>query len=374
MSRSTYADLAGGDTRVHHCLSDEAFLGGLVDFEKAVAKAACQVGLIDSSGLEQALHVIEDFDLKLEDLSRSAISGANPVIPLVKELKAKSPQGIHVGATSQDAIDSSLMLVMRKAIRQLLVLVDENLELLKTLALTHRNSPVIGHTLGQQATPTTFGLCAALWWQQLQEARRDLDALVFPVQFAGATGTLAAVYPHGMKMHEIIAEELGLVSRPMVWHTDRTPMLKIANSLCETAIAANKIATDLIAFSATEIAEVQEANPGGSSAMPHKANPAAAIAARGYALQAPGYLNMLTTCAVHLQQRAIGEWHAEWRSIRELAACAGSAQARINAALSGLQVYTETMSRNLKQAETGKQSVGHAAELVDTILRGDCYD
>ncbi|MCF4007489.1 3-carboxy-cis,cis-muconate cycloisomerase [Corynebacterium uropygiale] len=372
MSRSLYADLAGGDTRVHEHLSDEAFLRGILRFEAALAEAAGSLGVVSAESARHAVEVIAGFELDCAEVSTAAAAGANPAIPLAKELKAAAgaeSAGIHTGATSQDAIDSSLMLALSAASSRLCEdLLHPTLELLRALAEEHRETPMMGRTLGQQATPTTFGLCAALWWQQLHAAEAEIAALRFPVQYAGATGTLAAVYPHGIELHAELARRLGLASSPLVWHTDRSAILRIGAAYAQVAGAVAKIATDIIRLCATEVAELSEPSPGGSSAMPHKANPAASVAARGYALRAPGLLSTLALTLGGAHQRAEGEWHAEWQTLRELAACTASALARCHAALDGLVVHAEQMATNRRTSPAGEQSTGHAADIVTVIL------
>lgn len=370
LSRNTYSDHAAGRTRVHEHLSDEAFLRGILEFEAALADAAFAAGHISASSAAAARAAIDAYDIDVAAVAAASAAGGNPTIPMVAELKESAPDsaGIHVGATSQDAIDTALVLCLSRAGRELDRLLGEVDTLLADLATTHRDTPVMGRTLGQQALPTTFGLIAAGWLEAVHESARQLGRALeaLPVQYAGATGTLVASHPHGIDIHDRLAASLGLASRPLVWHTNRLPLVTVGLAAAQVAGAVRKIAGDIIASSATEIAELSEATPGGSSSMPHKANPAAAVACDGYARRTPGLAATLLDSLDCRWQRGTGSWHAEWQTIRELFAATASAVNRIHASLDGLRVHTETMA----QRTTGDHT-GHAAEITDLILEGE---
>lgn len=372
LSRSDYSDLAGGDTRAHRELSDEAFLRQLLTFERCLATAAGTVGLITPEQVSVAHTTIGDFKLDVTAIAQASASGANPAIPIARALKeqATDPAGIHPGATSQDAIDTALVLCLKAAGEPLQELLGEVGDLLVQLCREHRDTPMIGRTLGQQATPTTFGAVAAGWLEGVAGPAAQLRQVLaeLPVQYGGATGTLAATHPHGLAVHDELARLLGLAATPLVWHTNRYPLVRVATALAALAGGVRKIAGDIIWLSATEIAELREANPGGSSAMPHKANPAAAVACEGYARRTPALAATMLDAMDSRHQRGVGSWHAEWPTIRELAAATASAVARLHASLDGITLDTAAMARNLGGAATAAQSVGHAGDLVDTVL------
>lgn len=370
LSRSEYVDLAGGNTDVHAHLSDDAFLGQILRFERELAAAAGQAGVLDDAEVATAHATIDGVQLDTAEISAASASGANPAIPIVKALKAIDPTGIHPGATSQDAIDTALVLCLKQAGQPLLTQLNRVQELLADLALKHRDTRMIGRTLGQQATPTTFGTIAAGWLEGVAAGAAELeDALAeLPVQYGGATGTLAATHPRGLEIHDHLATRLALQKTPIVWHTNRFPLVRVATALAATAGAARKIAGDVIWLSATEIGEVRESSPGGSSAMPHKANPAAAVACDGYARRTPALAATMLDAMDSRHQRGVGSWHAEWPTIRELAAATASAVARIHASLDGITIDRDAMTRNLKAAATGDQSTGHTGEMVDAVI------
>lgn len=370
LSRSDYVDLAGGNTAAHRHLSDEAFLRQILRFERELATAAGSADVLDDTQVAAAHATIDGFDLDVDAIAAASASGANPAIPIVKALKAVDATGIHPGATSQDAIDTALVLCLKEAGEPLLTQLAEVQKILVELAETHRDTKMIGRTLGQQATPTTFGAVAVGWLEGTTAATADLaDALLdLPVQYGGATGTLAATHPHGLEIQARLAAQLRLRPTPIVWHTNRYPLIRVATALAAVAGAVRKIAGDVVWLSATEIGELREASPGGSSAMPHKANPAAAVACDGYARRTPALAATMLDAMDSRHQRGVGSWHAEWPTIRELAAATASAVARIHASLNGITVDGQAMARNLEYAATGDQSTGHAGELVDAVL------
>ena len=340
LSRNTYSDIASGDTAVHEHLSDRAFLAAICEFEKALADAAAAAGQITPEAAATAHDAIDAFDLDdaaIASIAAASAAGGNPTIPLVAELKKRAGDaaGIHVGATSQDAIDTALVLCLRRAGRVLDGRLGDVEKLLTDLAVTHRDTPVMGRTLGQQALPTTFGVIAAGWLEAVRESGRQLGLALeaLPVQYAGATGNLVATHPRGIDVHDRLAASLGLAARPLVWHTNRLPLVSVGLAAAQVAGAVRKIAGDIIASSASEIAEVAE--------------------------------TMLDTLDSRWQ-RGTGSWHAEWQTIRELVATTASAVNRLHASLDGLRVHTETMS----QRTTGDHT-GHAAEITDLILEGD---
>ena len=369
-SRSTYSDIAGGDTAVHSLISDEQFLGAIVEFEKALATAAYDCGYLTESEHAAAVSAIDSYELDVEEISQLSAAGANPAIPIAKQLKALAGEegikGIHTGATSQDAIDTALVLVFKRGVAELIDATSHTMRILAGLSELFADTPAVGRTLGQAAQPMTFGLIAANWLEVLHDACQEVEraSALLPVQYGGATGTLAATHPYGVKIHDKLANILKLESHPRVWHTNRVPFARLASSLAVLAGAIRKIAGDIVFMSATEVGELREATPGGSSSMPHKANPAAAIAADGYARRAPGLANTMLEAMDSRMQRGTGSWHAEWASLRELVAATASAQARLFASLNGIGINKEAMENNL--LDTG--AVGHAQELIQDIL------
>lgn len=377
-SRNTYIDWASGDTRVAQVLSDAAFFREICTFETKLAQAAFKVGLVTEYQLTAALAAIDAYELdaaEIRDVAQSSAEGANPAIPIVKKLKLiageSGSKAIHIGATSQDAIDTALVLCLTKAGRILEEQLGDVDTVLRRLVEQHLEDPMIGRTLGQQANPMTFGAVAAGWLEGLRDAVEEmLRALEkLPVQYGGATGTLAAVYPLGIALHDELARALGLVNRPLIWHTNRIPLTRLAAALAQVSGALRKIAGDVVFLAANEVAELSEKTPGGSSSMPHKQNPAAAIAADGYARRAPGLTATMLDALDSRLQRGVGSWHSEWITIRELMAVTAATAARIHTSLDGIRVDTQAMKTHLNETS----SRGHATEIAGLVLEKDHY-
>ena len=256
---------------------------------------------------------------------------------------------MHTGATSQDITDSALMLVAGRAGRAIVADARAAADAAATLAADHRDTPMAARTLGQQALPSTFGLLATTWFTALDAAAARLDTVIdtLPVQFGGAAGTLAALHPHGLAVANTLADELGLARRTLPWHADRTPLAELACALGVLAGAIAKPAADIVAMAATELGEVTEGAPGGSSAMPHKRNPIAAITARAGAMRAPGLVSTLLSVMDHEFMRAAGGWHAEWETLTDLLRVTGGAAHRLAESLQGLRVHPEALRHNL---------------------------
>ncbi|WP_039828617.1 lyase family protein [Nocardia testacea] len=357
MPRGELFDPLFGAAELGAALSDRAWITALIQVECALARAQAATGMlderyadaIDAAGPELAAR------LDPEQLGHAAVSGGNPVIPLVGELRRACaaadvpPAAVHKGATSQDILDNALALLAQRAGT---LVVDELRAAAGSaarLARVHRDTPMAARTLGQQALPTTFGALAAGWCVALDRAAGSVTAALadFPVQFGGAAGTLAALYPHGPAVADALAAELGLAPQRVPWHTDRTPVAELATALGVAAGAVSKIATDIVALSATELGEVGEDSPGGSSAMPHKRNSVAAITARAAARRVPGLVATALGAMDHEMQRAAGAWHAEWETVTELLRLGGGAAHRLAQSLAGLRVDPAAMSRNL---------------------------
>ena len=217
--------------------------------------------------------------------ARAATAG-NPVIPLVADLRTAVPdhaaRAVHVGATSQDVIDTSLMLLARRTIPTIDAALARAVSAAAGLAERHRGDVQPGRTLLQHAVPITFGLTAATWLVGLVEARAALDRVAterLAVQLGGAAGTLAPLGDHGVAVMEHLADRLGLAAPALPWATSRGRVVELAGALVLVAGAAGKVATDVVGLMQTEVDEVREPDEpghGGSSAMPHKRNPASA--------------------------------------------------------------------------------------------------
>ncbi|MGW2448737.1 3-carboxy-cis,cis-muconate cycloisomerase [Streptomyces sp. NPDC001494] len=336
---------------------DTAYLRALLDAEAALTRALAALGLAPAAAAAAVTQAAGNGRFDVRSLAERARGGGNPVIPLVADLtKAAGEEHgpyVHRGATSQDIMDTATMLVAARTLDPVLDDLGRTERALARLAADHRDTPMPGRTLTQHAVPTTFGLKAAGWRSLVLDARdrvrRVRDAL--PVQLGGAAGTLAAFRAYGAgDPHQLIqayARELGLAAPPLPWHTLRTPVADLAGCLAFTAGALGKLAVDVLTSSRTETGEVSEGSGGGSSAMPHKANPVRSTLVAAAARRAPQLAATLYGSLAAEDERPAGAWHAEWEPLRDLLRLVGGAAADAAGLAEELRVHPAAMRRNL---------------------------
>lgn len=337
--------------------SPEAHVGRMLEFEAALAQAEAAAGVIPAEAVQAiaAACRVERFDIPA--LYRAAVPAGTLAIPLVRALTEQvTPEGrdyVHWGATSQDVIDTAMVLQMRDG---LTLLIDRLLavgDACAALAEQHRRTLMPGRTLMQQALPITFGLKAARWLGMTTRQVARLDALrreALVVQFGGAAGTLASLGDAGTRVVELLAERLGLGVPDLPWHAERDRVAEIAAALGVVSGAMAKIATDLVLLAQTEVGEVSEGaapGKGGSSAMPQKRNPVDATFALAAARLAMGAVPVVLSGMAQEQERAVGGWQAEWEALPDLFLATASAVERVRQALDGLEVDAVRMRENL---------------------------
>ncbi|MFD8720991.1 3-carboxy-cis,cis-muconate cycloisomerase [Streptomyces sp. NPDC059629] len=359
--------------------SDGAYLRALLDAETALTRVQAAIGLVPAEAAAAVAEAADPGRFDIGALAERARAGGNPVIPLVADLTkavgAEYGPYVHRGATSQDIMDTATMLVAARALDLVLADLGRTERALARLAAEHRDTPMPGRTLTQHAVPTTFGLKAAGWRSLVLDARdrtaRVRDSL--PVQLAGAAGTLAAFGAYGATdpaaLPEAYARELALAAPLLPWHTLRTPIADLAGCLAFTAGSLGKIAVDVLTLSRTEIGELSEGSGGGSSAMPHKANPVRSTLVAAAARRAPQLAAVLYGSLVAEDERPAGAWHAEWEPLRDLLRTVAGA-ARDTAELAeGLQVHPEVMRHHLGLTNGLIVSERLSAELAPVLGR-----
>ncbi|WP_106400995.1 3-carboxy-cis,cis-muconate cycloisomerase [Actinocorallia populi] len=348
---------------VAQATGDLAFLQAMLDAEAALTRAQARLGLAPAEAAQAVSRAASAGRLDPRGLAERARAGGNPVIPLVADLTAAvGPEHgpyVHRGATSQDILDTALMLVARRAVAVMAGDLDRTAAALARLAAEHRTTPMPGRTLTQHAVPTTFGLKAAGWRSLVLDGRDRLAALVLPAQLGGAAGTLAAFAefagpartgPDGVpatRLVEAFAAETGLAAPVLPWHVLRTPVADLGAALAVATGALGKLAADVLVLSRTEIGEVAEGTGGGSSAMPHKSNPVRATLIASAARQVPALASILFGAMTAEDERPAGAWHAEWQPLREALRLAGGAAEAAAELAAGLVVRPERMRANL---------------------------
>jgi len=345
---------------IDRIFSDREYIQSLLDFEAALARAEAKAGVIPAGDAQIIAAACRAEQFNVEELAAQAAVSGNVAIPLAKkltELVAKqnkeAARFVHWGATSQDVMDTGLVLQLRRALE----VVDQDLarltSTLATLADKHRVTPIAARTWMQQALPTTFGFIVAGWLDAILRHSSRLSELRgrnLTLQFGGAVGTLAALSGRGPAVAEALAEELHLPLPPIPWHTHRDRITEIAAALGLCVGTLGKIARDISLHAQTEIAELAEPageGRGGSSTMPQKRNPVTCATVLAAAQRVPGLVSTMLSSMVQEQERGLGGWQAEWETLPEIVSLSGGALHHLTEMLPGLHVDEQRMLKNL---------------------------
>lgn len=358
---------------------DAAYLRALLDAEAALTRAQAALGLAPEGAATAVTAAARSGEFDARDIAVRARGGGNPVIPLVADLTkavgAEHGPYVHRGATSQDIMDTATMLVAVRTLDLVRADLGRAEAALGRLAAEHRDTAMPGRTLTQHAVPTTFGLKAAGWRSLVLDARDRVTAVrnSLPAQLGGAAGTLAAFTAYGASdpaaLPAAYARELGLAAPALPWHTLRTPIADLAGCLAFAAGALGKLATDVLTLARTEIAEVAEGSGGGSSAMPHKANPVRSTLISAAARRAPQLAATLYGSLAAEDERPAGAWHAEWEPLRDLLRLVGGAARDAAELTEGLRVHADAMREHLDLTHGLIVSERLSAELTPALGR-----
>jgi 3-carboxy-cis,cis-muconate cycloisomerase len=342
-------------------MSDRARLQRMLDFEAALARAEAAVGVITATS---AAAIGDACDAALYDIA-SLVEAQAPsgnitvaVVDALTQQVATRDQAaanfVHWGATSQDVVDTALVLELRAAIDALVADLDAAIKGFTTLAGRHRRTLSVARTMMQHALPVPFGLklagyAAALARSRERLARLRREALV--LQFGGAAGTLAALGEHGFGVAERMAALLDLTLPDGPWHTHRDRLAEVAACLGILAGTCGKIARDVALMMQTEIGEASERGTpgrGGSSTMPQKRNPVSAAAALSAATVAPNFVATLLAAQVQEHERGLGGSHTEWMTFPALALVTSGALSAVVEIAQGLEIDVERLRTNLE--------------------------
>lgn len=340
--------------------TDSARLQGMLDFEAALARAEAAVGVIPAAAASAIAAKCRAELFDAGEIGRAAVNSGNDLIPLVKRLTAlvaaddaEAARFVHWGATSQDAMDTGLVLQLRAWLGAVEADLARLSEAAARLADRHRRTPLVGRTWMQHALPTTLGLKAAGWLDAIERHRARLAEIrprLLALQFGGAAGTLAALDDKGAAVAAALARELRLTLPDLPWHTQRDRLAELAGAVGVLVGTLGKIARDVALMMQTEVGEAFEpagAGRGGSSTMPHKRNPVAAAVVIAAATRTPGLVATMLAAMVQEHERGLGGWHAEWSTLPELCVLGGGAVHLSVATLAGLEVDARRMRANL---------------------------
>ena len=369
---------------------DHGRVQAMLDVEAALARAQAKVGLIPSTAVApiEAACRAELYDFAA--LGQAIASAGNSAIPLVKALGKRiasvAPEAeryVHLGATSQDVMDSGLVLQLGAALR----LVERDLiqlgDVLAQQAERYASTPMAGRTWLQQATPVTLGMKIASWLGAVTRSRqrlRELKPRLLCLQFGGASGTLAALGDQALPVAHALAEELGLKLPDQPWHTQRDRLVEFGAVLGLIAGGLGKMGRDISLLMQTEAAEVFEPSApgkGGSSTMPHKRNPVGSAVLISAATRVPGLLSILFSAMPQEHERSLGLWHAEWETLPEMCCVVSGALAQAQLVGQGLR-HRQCLFAKGGQRAGGAAKLQHQQtrlQLTETLpVAGDCAE
>lgn len=360
--------------------SREDLVERMLDYEAGWAEAAAACGVIPQEAASRIAGVCRRWRPSLTELDLAARAAGNLAIPLVEALTAAvaaedadTARHVHVGATSQDVLDTARMLQVRDALVGIAADCGEARAALKTLAARHVATPLLARTLLQPAGITSFGLKVAGWHEGLCQAHaaiRRVATEAVALQFGGACGTLAPLGDTGLAVNAALARRLGLALPRLPWHAQRLRVADLGAALALLIGALGKIGTDIALMAQAEVGELREpwsAGRGGSSALPHKRNPVACAALIATAAHAPAQLAILFAALTQEHERGLGGLQREGDALPWLCRAAADALCWLRELLAGLEVDTARMRANLAVAQDATAAPRLAARLADAL-------
>jgi 3-carboxy-cis,cis-muconate cycloisomerase len=338
------------------CFADRAWVGSMLAVEAALARSQSRLGLAPEA-LGSAIEAIRPDDLDIAALGRRAGIAGVPTIPFVQAVQVRlSPElerSFHKGATTQDIIDTALVLRMCEAFRLIEADLEAIIHGLSGLADRHRATACVGRSYGQHAAPISFGYKVAVWLTGIADVADQLPGLrrrVLVASLAGPVGTLASLGGDGPRVLDGFAQVLGLGVTPLCWHTNRGRVAETGAWLVQLTGALAKMATDVVHLATTEVGEVAEPHMpgrGGSSAMPHKRNPVGSTVILAAHAAAKGHAATLFEAMAAAHERPAGLWHAEWQALPSLFGLASGALREARILAEGLVVDADRMRANI---------------------------
>jgi 3-carboxy-cis,cis-muconate cycloisomerase len=348
-----------GDHRAGELMTGRALLAAMVEVENAWLGTLVDAGVAPTEARAELASLVSTADA--ETIAAGAEADGNPVTGLLGLLRERAggeaAQWLHRGLTSQDVIDTAIMLCLRDALTSIRGDIAVQVRTLASLVEAHQRSPMLARTLTQPALPSTVGMKMANWLSGVLDAADTVAALpALSVQSGGAAGTLAAATEltgsgvEAVALSDRLAAALGLATATP-WHTTRSMITRVGDALVTCSDAWGHIATDVATASRVEIGEMTEGRGGGSSTMPHKNNPVLSILIRRAALAAPPLAATLhTASATSVDERSDGGWHTEWATLSTLARRTVVAAGQTTELIAGLRIDRERAAANLAAA------------------------
>ncbi|MDE2228160.1 MAG: 3-carboxy-cis,cis-muconate cycloisomerase [Alphaproteobacteria bacterium] len=377
-----YGALFGSDA-MRALFSDERRLQAMLDVEAALARVEARLGIIPKSAAAAIAKAAKAENLSLPVIAKGTALIGVPAAAVARALGTAAggdaPRYVHWGATSQDIVDTALVLQLREA----LDLIEDDLkavgDALAAQARAHRRTVMAGRTYLQQALPITFGYKCAVWLVPLAAHRRRLAELrrrLLVVQFGGAVGTLASLGAQGRAVTEGLARELGLAAPSAPWHANRETMAETAAVLGLVCGSLAKFATDTILLSQTEVAEAAEPQAegrGGSSTLPQKRNPVASAYIVACTRGVHALVPLMFQALVGDHERSTGAWQSEPLALPQIFVLTSGALMHARDVAKGLRVDAAAMKRNLGAARGLIMAEAVMMALAETAGRDEAH-
>lgn len=373
-----------GDPEIRAIFSERSTVDAWLRTEIALASAQAQLGIIPRSVHDALVAVADPARIDMDQLWVETRVVGYPILPLVRQIDELLPEeergSIHLGATTQDIMDTGLVLQLVAATDRLMALLEEAGDEFARLAAEHADSVMPGRTHAMHAVPTTFGAKLAGYLSDLtrhRERARDVRRQVATISLHGAGGTSAAYGPQSREIRALTAEALGLQTADVPWHVSRTRLAEWAQVWVLAIATAARFAREVIDLSRNEIAEVAEVDGhhrGASSTMPQKRNPITSEAIVGCSIIAAALSASISRVMEPGHERAAGEWHAEWYLLPHLASLAAGALSELGSLVRGLQVNPEQMRANLSHDHGLIMAEAYMIELAGPLGRENAHD
>ena len=358
--------------------AEQPFLRAMLDFETALARAQAEEGMIPPASADAIAGACAAFEADIDAFVAEGKQSATLAVPLVRLLKSRVPREVakhvHVGATSQDVLDTAMALCLKPCLEEADRALEGAVRALAQRAREHRATPMLGRTLMQPAVPVTAGLKIARWAAALAADRArlaDAQAEGLALQLGGPVGALEAFGECDAAVRHRVALALGLADAPS-WQSHRNAWIDLLDRIGLGVLTIGKIARDVALLSQPEVGEMQESAPregvGRSSAMPHKRNPVGCAHGLAAATRMPGLLAIVHAGAIAEHERALGGWQAELATVAEIAGTLGTALDFLDTLAAGLVVDAERMASNLRQYGDGPGDTERLAARTDALL------
>lgn len=362
-------------------------LRAMMRFEWALTSALEKHSLAVSGSAEVLKRLLDAEFVDIALLLSRAQDAGNLAIPFIEQLTATvekidpaAARAIHLGATSQDVLDTALVLQMRAGLRLMLETLDRLDSALSAQVRKHADTVMTGRTWLQPGPPTTLGLKLAGTLAALRRHRLRLNAAAeraLVLEFGGAVGTLAALGDAGGQTSAELARALELKEPELPWHTQRDNIAEVGAVLAMLTGSLGKFARDVALLMQAEVGEAAEPakeGRGGSSTMPQKRNPVASAAVIACATRAPALAATLLSAMPQEHERGLGLWQAEWATLPELFRLTAAALARSIEIAEGLEVDAARMAENLQRTQGLAQAEAVSVALATTVPRAKAHE